>query len=174
MPKVRTEGPIHLYMLHSLPVHPPNFRNSLTQVYNLIETYRSSDNCLWIVSSWARIIFRRRSLAVAVQRDNFGCNVLAWANHCDDLCLRRRNLALRALPTGLPMPLSLSVEINEDNCCGVVVVVAAVLLAYADIGAGPKRRRSSSHWVSAQGGRGEKIKHSFSKLNSKIFSGSYL
>lgn len=85
-------------------------------------------------------------MAVAVQRDNFGCNVLAWANHCDDLCLRRRNLALRALPTGLPMPLSLSVEINEDNCCGVVVEVVA------DIGAGPKRRRSSSHWVSAQGG----------------------
>lgn len=93
------------------------------------------------------MIFSRRSLAVSVQRDNLGCNVFACDNHCDDLCLRRRNLALLALPTGLPMPLSLSVEINDDNC-GVVV-----LLAYADVagggncGAGPKRRNSSSHCV---------------------------
>ncbi|KAI9586924.1 hypothetical protein GQX74_002771 [Glossina fuscipes] len=76
------------------------------------------------------MIFIRRSLAE--HRDKFGCNVLPCASHCDDLCLRRRNFALRALPTGLPMPLSLSVEIKDENC-GVVLICA---------GAGPKRRNT--------------------------------
>uniref|UniRef100_A0A1B0A712 Uncharacterized protein n=1 Tax=Glossina pallidipes TaxID=7398 RepID=A0A1B0A712_GLOPL len=70
------------------------------------------------------MIFIRRSLAE--HRDKFGCNVLPCASHCDDLCLRRRNFALRALPTGLPMPLSLSVEIKDENC-GVIFFAVAML-----------------------------------------------
>lgn len=119
-----------------------------------MNTYRNKDNCRCIVSSWAKIIFIRRSLPI--QRDNFGCSVLACANHCDDLCLRRRNFALRALPTGLPIPLSLSVEINDDNC-------GVVLLMYT-AGAGPKWRNNNSHC----GLNRIKIKRKINKKEGKI------